>query len=53
MRFTPSRIEVPAGNRLVIELTNTDDRQVHDLVLDTGQASGRLSPGGRPRSTRG
>lgn len=46
MRFVPSRIEVPAGNRLVIDLTNTDDRQVHDLVLDTGQASGRLSPGG-------
>jgi nitrite reductase (NO-forming) len=46
MRFTPARIEVPAGNRLVIDLTNTDDRQMHDLVLDTGQASGRLSPGG-------
>ena len=45
MRFTPSRIEVPAGNRLVIDLTNADDRQVHDLVLDTGQASGRLPPG--------
>jgi nitrite reductase (NO-forming) len=45
MRFIPSRIEVPAGNRLVIDLTNTDDQHVHDLVLDTGQASGRLSPG--------
>ena len=45
MRFIPSRIEVPAGNRLVVDLTNADGRQVHDLVLDTGQASGRLSPG--------
>ena len=45
MRFTPSTIEVPAGNRLVIELTNTDDEDVHDLVLDSGDRSGRLSPG--------
>ncbi|MFC5996505.1 multicopper oxidase domain-containing protein [Pseudonocardia hispaniensis] len=45
MRFTPSRIEVPAGNRLVLELTNTDDREVHDLVLETGRRSGRLAPG--------
>ncbi|HEX6074360.1 MAG TPA: multicopper oxidase domain-containing protein [Micromonosporaceae bacterium] len=35
MRFQPSRIPVPAGNRLVIELTNRDDRR-HDLVLATG-----------------
>lgn len=45
MRFVPSRIDVPAGNRLVVDLTNADDQQVHDLVLDTGQASGRLAPG--------
>lgn len=45
MRFTPSTIEVPAGNRLVIELTNTDDEDVHDLVLDDGSETGRLSPG--------
>ena len=44
MRFTPSRIAVPAGNRLVVELTNTDDEDVHDLVLDTGARSGRLAP---------
>lgn len=35
MRFTPARITVPAGNRLVIKLTNRDDRR-HDLVLATG-----------------
>lgn len=45
MRFTPSRIKVPAGNRLVIELTNTDTEDVHDLVLDSGERSGRLRPG--------
>lgn len=45
MRFTPDTIAVPAGDRLVIELTNTDDEDVHDLVLDSGADSGRLSPG--------
>lgn len=45
MRFEPSTITVPAGNRLVIRLTNTD-ADVHDLVLDTGQQSGRLGRNG-------
>ncbi len=45
MRFWPSTIEVPAGARLVIEVTNSDDEDVHDLVLDSGADSGRLSPG--------
>ncbi|HEY5978405.1 MAG TPA: multicopper oxidase domain-containing protein [Microlunatus sp.] len=45
MRFTPATISVPAGDRLVIELTNTDDEDVHDLVLDNGADSGRLAPG--------
>ncbi|MBS1905949.1 MAG: multicopper oxidase domain-containing protein [Actinobacteria bacterium] len=45
MRFTPDRIEVPAGTRLVIELTNTDKAQVHDLVLANGTGGTRLSPG--------
>ncbi|WP_241897450.1 multicopper oxidase domain-containing protein, partial [Brevibacterium epidermidis] len=45
MRFTPDSVDVPAGNRLVIELKNTDDQDVHDLVLDNGTDSGRLSPG--------
>lgn len=44
MRFHPQQIEVPAGNRLVIEVTNTDT-MVHDLVLQTGATSGRLAPG--------
>ncbi|MGZ2223037.1 multicopper oxidase domain-containing protein [Glutamicibacter nicotianae] len=45
MRFTPNRIEVEAGTRLVIELANTDPSQVHDLVLANGVGSGRLAPG--------
>lgn len=45
MRFVPDTIEVPAGTRLVIELTNGDDGDVHDLVLDTGDDTGRLAPG--------
>ena len=53
MRFTPATIAVPAGNRLVIELTNADDEDVHDLVLDTGADSGRLAPGETARVDAG
>ena len=45
MRFSPSLIRVPVGDRLVIRLHNTDDQDVHDLVLDSGSDSGRVSPG--------
>lgn len=44
MRFHPARVEVPAGDRLVLEVTNTDD-DVHDLVLADGSTTGRLGPG--------
>ncbi len=44
MRFTPDRIEVDAGDEVVLHVTNADD-QVHDLVLESGQDTGRLSPG--------
>ena len=44
MRFHPDSVEVPAGNRLVIEVVNRDS-DVHDLALETGQHSGRLTPG--------
>lgn len=46
MRFVPSRVEVPVGDRLVIEVVNVDDT-VHDLVLDGGATSGRLAAGAR------
>lgn len=45
IRFSPSRIEVPAGDRLVITVHNTDSSQTHDLVLKTGATTGRLAPG--------
>src|SRR5699024_10225520 len=33
MRFVPEVLEVPAGTTLVIELSNLDAHDVHDLVL--------------------
>jgi nitrite reductase (NO-forming) len=48
MRFSPDVVEVPAGDRLVVELVNADD-QVHDLVLENGAGSGRLPAGERTR----
>jgi len=45
MRFTPSRIEVPVGTRLIIEVTNTDPSLMHDLVFANGVAGKRLTPG--------
>ncbi|MGN0065091.1 MAG: multicopper oxidase domain-containing protein [Nocardioides sp.] len=44
MRYHPATLEVPAGDRLVVELVNESD-DVHDLVLETGQRSPRVSPG--------
>lgn len=43
MRFSPDVVEVPAGDKLVIRLTNNDN-QVHDLVLANGASSGLLNP---------
>jgi nitrite reductase (NO-forming) len=45
MRYSRPTIEVPAGNRLVISLRNDDEDMVHDLVLESGEKSGRLAPG--------
>lgn len=45
MRFAPGTITVPAGNRLVITVRNTDASDVHDLTLDTGAHTPRLAPG--------
>jgi nitrite reductase (NO-forming) len=45
MRFTPATIMVRRGDRLIIVVTNTDHGTVHDLVLETGAATGRLQPG--------
>ncbi|QEU12483.1 multicopper oxidase domain-containing protein [Dermabacter vaginalis] len=45
MRFVPNTLEVPAGDRLEIEVHNVDPANTHDLVLDTGAHTERLHPG--------
>ena len=45
MRFSPSTISVPRGNRLVLDVVNTDPTDVHDLVFDNGARTGRLATG--------
>ncbi|ATV79344.1 Copper-containing nitrite reductase [Corynebacterium pseudotuberculosis] len=43
MHFVPSRIEVPAGNRLIVEFKNTGS-DVHNLVVGDARTP-RLTPG--------
>ncbi|SDI14422.1 nitrite reductase (NO-forming) [Arthrobacter subterraneus] len=45
MQFFPASVVVPAGDRLVIELTNDDPTTVHDLGFQGGVKSVRLHPG--------
>ncbi len=45
MKFTPDRVEVPVGTRLIVEVTNTDPEQSHDLVFENGITGKRLAPG--------
>ncbi|MCT2272963.1 multicopper oxidase domain-containing protein [Dietzia cinnamea] len=45
MRFEPSTVTVPVGDRLVIELRNDDETTVHDLYLANGVGTGRVEPG--------
>lgn len=44
-RFTPAEVEVPAGNRLVVEVTNDDQGMTHDLTFDNGATTGVINPG--------
>ena len=44
MAFTPNHIEVPVGDRLIIDFTNSGDQR-HDLVFETGVSSGSLATG--------
>lgn len=44
MRFEPNVIEVPTGTRLVVEFTNTDQTQLHDLTFENGVGTTRLGP---------
>ena len=45
MRFVPNTLEVPASDRLEIEIHNVDPANTHDLVLATGPHTARLHPG--------
>ena len=44
MRFVPASVDVPAGNRLVLIVTNKD-ADVHDLALESGQSTSRITRG--------
>lgn len=44
MRFSPDVLDVPAGTRLVLRVTNIDGLP-HDLRVDTGEHTPRLSRG--------
>ena len=44
MHYTPSEIEVPAGDELVVEFENTGV-DLHDISFGNGKASERLNPG--------
>ena len=52
MRFSPDRIEVPAGDRLVIEVVNDDQRR-HDLVLANGARTPSIPQGDTARLDAG
>lgn len=52
MRYYPDRITVPAGDRLVIVLTNVDGRR-HDLALASGPATELLAKGDTTRLDAG
>lgn len=43
MRFHPDHIIVPAGDRLIIEVSNSDSRR-HDLVLANGARTAAVAP---------
>ena len=42
VRFVPDSVDMPAGDRLVLVVTNKDPG-VHDLTLETGQSTGRIT----------
>ena len=45
MSFAPASVDVPYGDRLVIDLVNRDDGSPHDLTFGDGIQTGRLMPG--------
>ena len=45
MAFVPATVSVPAGDRLVVDLTNTDTGSPHDLTFADGARTPRVMPG--------
>ncbi len=45
MRFTPDRVTARRGDRVVLTVTNDDPTMPHDLLLATGETTGRIAPG--------
>ncbi|MBD2760617.1 multicopper oxidase domain-containing protein [Yimella sp. cx-573] len=45
MRFSPSSITVPRGNRLVVVFTNHDTNDNHDIAFPNGKKTKRLKAG--------
>lgn len=45
MHFTPSSIDVPVGERLVVDLVNVDRGSPHDLSFGVGRTTPRVMPG--------
>ncbi|QIM21796.1 multicopper oxidase domain-containing protein [Phycicoccus sp. HDW14] len=45
MSYVPASIDVPHGDRLVIDLVNTDDGSPHDLTFDDDLRTRRVMPG--------
>ncbi|WP_105566825.1 cupredoxin domain-containing protein [Microbacterium halophytorum] len=45
MAYDPAEIEVPLGDRLVVEFENAD-AMVHDITFGNGEASERVPSGG-------
>jgi nitrite reductase (NO-forming) len=52
MAYTPSNIEVPAGNELVVTLINNGDQR-HNLVLATGASLNDVAPGSQVTGSLG
>ena len=44
MHYTPSDIEVPVGDELVVEFENTGT-DLHDISFGNGEVSERINPG--------
>lgn len=45
MRFTPDHVTAGRGDRVVLTVSNDDPTTPHDLLLASGETTGRIAPG--------